>query len=512
MRRFALALALASCAAISVSQTYPRQGIRLNAQIPLSGFDGSPTSGAGCTGYVSPSGREYAIMGLRTSTAFVEVTNPSAPVIVAQIPMPASTWHENAVAGPYAYLVTEAGGGVRIVDMSNIDNGVVTHVATYTGNSLNNVHTVQALGDYVYLNGSNRGFVILDVSNKTAPVEVSRWTTRYVHDSYIHRYTSGPYAGRTIAFLCCAGNGLYIVDITNPSTIVNLGNVAYIPSNGYCHSGALTADGKYFLINDEFDERNSLVETCSTHIINVENLSLPTYVGAFTNNENIIDHNSRMKDGFLVLAAYRGGLRIYDASNPLAMRETGFFDTYPSGSGFTYDGAWGTYIFPSNTAVIADIQRGLFVVDPSEAMGLGAVPLGISVTRGALIGGALKDARRADGASIALKGSTIPTPKARGVIAEVQYETGYSPVTALNLTVVARLQGMASGEMVVEIKNQANGQWQPLLKEPLNTSDRTITVNGISPTNRISSSGRIDLRVNAYSLFKVQEQSFVLHL
>ena len=43
-----------------------------------------------CWGYVSPSGREHAIIGLSSGTGFVDLTVPEDPVILAVLPGPTS--------------------------------------------------------------------------------------------------------------------------------------------------------------------------------------------------------------------------------------------------------------------------------------------------------------------------------------------------------------------------------------------------------------------------------------
>ncbi len=48
-------------------------------------------------GYVSPSGREYAIIGLRHGTAFIEVTDPLNPKVVKTINGGSSIWRDMAV-------------------------------------------------------------------------------------------------------------------------------------------------------------------------------------------------------------------------------------------------------------------------------------------------------------------------------------------------------------------------------------------------------------------------------
>ncbi|MEE8154999.1 MAG: hypothetical protein V3T53_08630 [Phycisphaerales bacterium] len=45
-------------------------------------FPGSPTRGNACWGSLSPSGREYALMGMGNGMAVVEVTDGGVPVVV----------------------------------------------------------------------------------------------------------------------------------------------------------------------------------------------------------------------------------------------------------------------------------------------------------------------------------------------------------------------------------------------------------------------------------------------
>src|SRR5688572_11451851 len=58
---------------------FAAQNVILRSWIPLSNFPGfsgaSQHSGADCWGYTSPSGREYALIGLGWGTGVVEITN-----------------------------------------------------------------------------------------------------------------------------------------------------------------------------------------------------------------------------------------------------------------------------------------------------------------------------------------------------------------------------------------------------------------------------------------------------
>src|SRR5438552_3256655 len=184
---------LLACVGLTMAFTcaaaqFQYDGIRLGTWMPLTSFPGSPSSGAACYGYTSASGREYALMCLRNGNAVVEVTDPFNAQLIQHIPGPSSLWHETVTLGNYAYAVTEAGGGVQIINLNNVDSGVVTLAATYTGGGMSSGHTVQSnpASNTVYVNGSNLGGLIaLDCTNPTAPVQTGRWPDSYVHDSQI---------------------------------------------------------------------------------------------------------------------------------------------------------------------------------------------------------------------------------------------------------------------------------------------------------------------------------------
>jgi choice-of-anchor B domain-containing protein len=467
---------------------YDHQGVRLLGRVALNQMPGNPSAGAGCTGYTSPSGREYGIMGVRNGIVVVDITEPTAPNLIGHIPGPNSQWWEVTTLGEYAYAVTEAGGGVRIIDLRQADQGIVTLAGTYTGNGLNNVHTIQANAQtgHLYLNGSNRGFLILDASNPEQLAEIGRWTTRYVHDSHIVVYDSGPYAGREIAFLCCASHGLYIVDITNKSNLQLLGSVRYHATGGYCHSGQLTPDKKYFLINDEFDESNGIFDSMTTIIVDVQDLTNPVHVANFTNGLPVIDHNSDLRGDYLYLAAYRAGLRIYDVRNPLAMKEVGHFDTYPAGYGFNYSGNWDVYArFPSGNVVLSDMQRGLFVVDPSEAIGRGAPVMAVTTWNGEITGGP-KELRDADGKFVELKRNTT-----RGLGFIARYRTSFTPPQTLDF----RVEGQGPGTLMLEVKNKNTGEFDLVGQFQLGSSSTVHTFTGVAAANYVNADLEIEVRL-----------------
>jgi hypothetical protein len=60
-------------------------------------------------------------------------------------------------------------------------------------------------------------------------------------------------------------------------------------------------------------------------------------------------------------------VNIVDVTRPENMVETGKYDTYPQGSGGSFDGCWGVYPFlPSGNLVVSNITPGeLWILTPS---------------------------------------------------------------------------------------------------------------------------------------------------
>src|SRR5690349_2961493 len=111
---------------------FPSQGVTLLAWIPLAQLGGA-TAGNTCWGYTSPAGREYAIIGVSNGTAFVDVTDPTSPVLRTHIAGPSSSWRDIKVWQDRAYMVSEAGSSIQVCSLTNIDTTGVTLIGTTTG-------------------------------------------------------------------------------------------------------------------------------------------------------------------------------------------------------------------------------------------------------------------------------------------------------------------------------------------------------------------------------------------
>ncbi len=352
---------------ITPGETYPAFGVELLSHIPLWEFPGSPSLSNDIWGYASPSGREYALIGLSNSTAVVEVTDPFNPVVIDRISGDSCTWRDIKTFGTYAYIVTDCSGGMDIVDLADVDDGVVRLVQKFTGGGFVHAHNIYLNEDtgFAYWAGSNLGnggLVAIDLRHPESPTIAGAWPTTYVHDAYVASYTGGPYDGREIAFNFNPGYGFTIVDVTDKEDMYEMSNVTY-PTLGTTHQGWLTDDKRYVFFSDESDEA-SFGLTSTLYVVDVQDLANPELITTFTNGACSIDHNLIIKGGLTYQANYSSGLRIFDTSDVNSIEEVAYFDTYPFGNFVSFVGAWGVYPnLPSGIVLVSDLDGGLFVLN-----------------------------------------------------------------------------------------------------------------------------------------------------
>ena len=391
--------------------SFSSRNVALLAQVPLAQMGG----GAGITGasldaWVDPlTKREYAIMGRSNGTAFIDVTNPTQPRYVANLPKWAGSantlWREPKVYGNHAYVgVDGTSHPIQSVDLTQLRNYAGTTMTlsagTFAGSgtvSIGNVHTLAINKDSGFLYGAGTGrfsggIYAIDVRNPGAPAVAGGYgLDGYTHETQVVTYR-GPdkqYRGREIAFnsngVWDSSDSLSITDVTNKSAMTRIARRGY-PNAGYIHQGWLTEDHRYFFQNDEFDETNGVTGgRTRTHLWDLVDLDNPVYRGFYDHQTTSVDHNLYVKDGFLYETNYTTGLRILkignlESSDPNDwLSEVAFFDTYPANDGKTYNGAWNNYPFlPSGNVLVSDIDGGLFVLRadlPVDEMGQSIKPI-----------------------------------------------------------------------------------------------------------------------------------------
>ena len=322
---------------------------------------------ANICGYVDQSGNEYALVGASEGLSIVDVTNPLSPVEVIQIPGPDNLWKEIKVRGNYAYVTSEGGGGLQIVNLTSLPNtgGITYHSWTGSGSisgQLNTIHALHIDGNFGYLYGSNLfngGAIAINLTDPWNPsylgkYEVGSGNAAYVHDGYVRNDTL--YAGHIYS-------GYFsVVDFTNKANPVELVN-QFTPNN-FTHNTWLSNDSKVLFTTDEVDNTFLTAYDMSNlaNITELDRIQSNPGSSSMVHNTHIIKVQG---NDYAVTSWYKDGFTIVDAGRPQNLIQVGNYDTF-SGSGGGSEGAWGVYPYlPSGNIVVSNIDEGLFVFSPT---------------------------------------------------------------------------------------------------------------------------------------------------
>lgn len=311
-------------------------------------------------GYKADDGREYAILGCPTGTAFVDVTDSANIIEVDYLTGSTSSWREMKTYSHYAYIVSEANNSrLQIVDLQYLPDSVhLVKVWNYAG--YGNTHSISQAGHYLYLNGGNAtpngGITVLDVIDPENPVKMGQWSTMYVHDCRV--------VNDTIYAANISDGKVSIINATNKASLSTVTSFVNLPGAGP-HNTALTDDRKRLFVTDEIGTAPYLLK-----VWNIENKTSPVYVTNWqpTGITTSIVHNIEIYGNYGIIAHYSAGVRVIDISNPDVPVEVAWYDTYPSNNNESYNGCWGVYMFPSGTIIASDRQTGLYVLKTNFPM------------------------------------------------------------------------------------------------------------------------------------------------
>ncbi len=364
---------------------YPCNGYDLLSTIPLSIFGAS--RGNDSWGWTDPlTGTEYALIGTNENTCFLDISDPTNPIYLGNLPTAtvASSWRDVKVYNNHAFVVSEAPGhGMQVFDLTRLRNvpnapEVFTADAWYDGfGSAHNI-VINETSGFAYAVGAmtlddttfsfSGGPHFVNIQNPTNPVAAGGYADdAYSHDAQVVTY-NGPDTDHTGKELLIGSNTneVVIIDITDKNNPIQIATVAY-PNIGYTHQGWFTEDQRYFLLGDELDELNDGFNS-RTIVFDMSDLDNPSVKMTYTGPTNAIDHNGYAKGDTFFLANYTAGVRILDISNidGNQIQETGFFDTFPTHNEAEFSGAWNVYpYFESGNIVVSDINSGLFIIRKS---------------------------------------------------------------------------------------------------------------------------------------------------
>lgn len=453
-----------------MADTYPCSNVDLLAYLPHGMMGG--TNGNDLWGWTDPlTGKEYALVGERSGTAFVDISTPTAPVYLGLLPTHSgvSTWRGIKTYGNYAFIVSEASShGMQVFDLTrlrNVPSPPVTFSATAHYSGFSNCHTLALNEDtgFAYAAGTNTcngGLHIVNLGNPTSPTFAGCFSADgYTHETQCVVY-HGPdtqHAGKEICFNANEDT-LTIVNVTNKAAPVQLSRTGYV-GYGYVHQGWLTEDQRYFLVDDELDESTYRHNT-RTYVWDVSDLDAPFMVGFHDGPTQAIDHNQYIVGNHVYQANYRAGLHILRLDDLSLARLTpvGFFDIYPPDNNRGYNGAWSVYpFFESGIVIVNGIEQGLFVLQPNlgspEPSATHTVPPTSTASRTATRTATATPTATATATPTPTgtpTGTPTPTPAA-AIYGEVLYFSGAAPIDAVRLEL--------AGTGVREATTGANGSY-----------------------------------------------------
>ena len=337
--------------------------------------------------------RDYALVARRDGASFVDVTDPSAPRLVGNLPRtsgsPPSVWRDIKVLNDHAYIVADGAGahGMQVFDLTRlraVSSAPVVFDPDTTYHNMHSAHNVVAdtAAGFLYIVGANSGgqtcgggLHIVDARDPKRPAFAGCYNDQagsnprgYTHDAQCVTY-SGPdarYRGRQI----CVGSNeteINIADVTDKSNPVTVGRNSY-PNVAYAHQGWFDEEQRFFYMNDELDELEGTVRGTRTIVWDLTELDDPIVAREYFGPVVSSDHNLYVKGDRVYESNYGSGLRVLDISDRTNPREIGFFDSAPyndngPGHSATQSGAWSNYpFFESGIIVFTSVREGLFIV------------------------------------------------------------------------------------------------------------------------------------------------------
>ena len=201
---------------------------------------------------------------------------------------------------------------------------------------------------------------IIDVSDPASPVEAGRFEIdanvdlgsvrdiKIVHDVNVIEHDS-----RLIAFLDYLAAGLWILDVTDPASVVVLSSIEW--DGIFSHSGwPFPLDGKLYYAHAEegYDRHLTLLD--------VTDLTNPRVVSRFSTRAGASTHNVEVVDGIAYISYYIDGLRVVDLREPENPREIGHYDTVPDEEERgILQGLWGVRVL-DGIVYVSDIETGTY--------------------------------------------------------------------------------------------------------------------------------------------------------
>ncbi|MCT4622084.1 MAG: choice-of-anchor B family protein, partial [Schleiferiaceae bacterium] len=317
-------------------------------------------------GYTDQEENEFALVGMDTGFAVVNVTNPLETNEEFRIYGPPSTWRDIKTWDHYAYVVHDnldptfngPPQGLLIVDLDSLENphyeskmlAVDLDTIVDTMWRAHNLYIDEK--GIMYIFGSNvgrGGALMFDVSfDPWNPIYLGIFNDHYLHD--------GMARGDTLWGAALYFGRFLIIDVKSKRLPITLGSG--ITRSQFTHNCWISDDGKTLFTTDERPGA----------YVGSYDVSSPTSVQGLSRVQrlpgyDLVPHNVHVKGDYLVTSYYTGGVQIVNAARPDVLVEVGYYDTYPQDNSSSFRGNWGVYPYlPSGNIIATDRDNGLFVL------------------------------------------------------------------------------------------------------------------------------------------------------
>jgi len=325
------------------------------------------------------SGRDFALVSLRTRISIVEVTDPKNPELVGDLRGEGGNGLGSmAIYRDHLYAVLEvADAKLEIFDLTRLLSASDPPVhfladASFDLRSSGRV-TVNPETGFAYVVSGGGPFspgpiAALDLNDDPeAPEEAFVWNpgpAPHSLECVVYHGVDSRFEGHEICFGATAPRSLVIYDFTDKANPVKLSRAFYKPFNNPWHT-ALTADHRFLLLADSHDEHLPGGNT-RTFLFDLTSLTAPLHFMTYQGPAKARDLHLEVRGRFAFLANARAGLRVLDLRQIAKgrLREVGFFDVEPEKNSSDWFGAVSLDVLPSGTVIVGSVRQGLYVLKP----------------------------------------------------------------------------------------------------------------------------------------------------
>jgi hypothetical protein len=236
--------------------------------------------------------------------SIVDVSNPQNPIVIGSFDENYSSY-DIAESGNLIYLAEWT--GLRILDVSIPTSPSSLGMSDFCCGS-----GMAVSGNYAYVaNGggaANRGLVIIDVSNSSAPSIVSTYPSQA---NFYDVAVSGNYA-----YVADQDSGMTVIDVTNPAAPTF---VSRFMTPGIDRSVVVSGNLLFLGTGDPG----------MLYAFDISNPAVPALISSYSGGINPVDMKVDAKVKFLYTANgwYGGDIMVFNVSNPTAISMVGSYQT-----------------------------------------------------------------------------------------------------------------------------------------------------------------------------------------